>query len=120
MEPIALYGMDHTHLNNCFTSGQSGVGTGKMIFHCHSWLLDPRLAQVLPPTSNILHFAALFTLYHATEAEKNDCMWRIYYRDMDKPLAELPRDTALQAAYADFLLAGNLPGEGYGIRVEQA
>jgi hypothetical protein len=38
---------------------------------------------------------------------------------MDKPHAELPRDTALQAAYADFLLAGNLPGEGCGIRIEQ-
>lgn len=94
------------------------VLNGKMLFTCHSWLLDPRLAEVLPPTSNILQFAALFTLFDATEAEKNDCMWRIYYKDMDKPHAELPRETVLQAAYADFLMAGNLPGEGYGMRIE--
>ena len=95
------------------------VRDGKLLFTCHSWLLDPRLASILPPTSNILKFASLFHIMEATQAEKNDCMWRIYGRDYRNAPADLPRDTALRRAYADFLAAGNLPGEGYGLRIEQ-
>ncbi len=89
---------------------------GGFLLSCHSWLLDPRLADILPPTSGILQFASLFTVMDTSVSAVNDCMWRIFYRDKDKDPADLPRDTSLQRAYADFLAAGNLPGSAMGLR----
>lgn len=38
-------------------------------FTCHSWLLDPALDALLPPTSNILKFRDMFTLISADESD---------------------------------------------------
>ena len=46
-------------------------------FTCHSWLLDPALDALLPPTSNIIRFRDLFT---PTEAEESYAALRYVFR----------------------------------------
>ena len=45
-----------------------------------------------------------------------DC-WRVFGRYADLPPAQLPRDTALRKAYAEWLTAGNPSGSGMGFFV---
>ncbi|WP_312371665.1 acyltransferase domain-containing protein [Lachnoclostridium sp.] len=85
------------------------------VFVCDSWLLFPYHLEFLPKDSNILNFIKLFTIY-STEIDENKYdLWRIFYKDTDKPLSELPRTTSLQRAYADWLLNGKPVGCGKGI-----
>ncbi|HII79717.1 MAG TPA: DUF5596 domain-containing protein [Methanosarcina sp.] len=41
--------------------------------------------------------------------------WRIFGKDAGKPPVDLPRDTSLQKAFAEYLEKGGTPGVGYGI-----
>ena len=85
------------------------------VFVCHSWLLFPYHLEFLPKNSNILNFLKLFTIYNTEYDEKNSDLWRIFYKDANKPIPELPRTTSLQRAYADWLLKEKPVGCGKGI-----
>ncbi len=82
---------------------------------CFSWLLYPRHAEFLPPSSNILAFANDYTILDWGESEEFDDAWRIYYRDAGRPPEELPTDTPLRAAYTAWLRKGGRSGVGSGI-----
>lgn len=73
---------------------------------CHSWLLDPQLADYLPAGSNIRAFQDRHT--HAyTEAEADDAgTLQFVFADSTRPRAELPRSSRLQRAIIDHLDAG--------------
>lgn len=85
------------------------------VFVCHSWLLYPYHLEFLPKNSNILNFLKLFTIYDTDFYEKQSDLWRIFYNDANKPASELPRNTSLQKAYADWLLKEKPVGCGKGI-----
>ena len=53
--------------------------------------------------------------YFPEETDEFDNAWRIYGADGNKPADELPRNTSIQRAYADWLKKGNKAGWGYGI-----
>jgi hypothetical protein len=76
---------------------------------CESWLLDPRLAELLPTTSNIVQFQQRFTLYDGGFIDDQGPLYFVFRRrDVPLPdgLADLPRDTGLQRAILDQLAVG--------------
>lgn len=88
-----------------FPDGPHAVAT------CHSWLLDPRLADRLPDSSNIVRFQRRFRLLPLDEAPDDDAPLRFVFGTSERPLSDLPRATALQRAVIDHLVSG---GHWYG------
>jgi hypothetical protein len=80
---------------------------------CHSWLLDPQLAEYLPAGSNIVGFQRRFQPAYTPEADDETIQEFVFGRAEPDP-ALLPRDTALQRAVADHLLAGRHWHRGAG------
>jgi hypothetical protein len=72
---------------------------------CNSWLLDPQLAEYLPAESNIIRFQRRFRPAYQPDADDEMIQEFVFGRAEPDP-ALLPRDTALQRAVADHLLAG--------------
>ncbi|MBR5743065.1 MAG: DUF5596 domain-containing protein [Clostridia bacterium] len=87
---------------------------GKVLFGCGSWLLYPRMKEFLPPHMNILKFQNDFHIIAWAEKDEFHDAWRLYGHQSGKAPADLPRDTSFRRAYADWLLAGNKAGDGYG------
>jgi hypothetical protein len=74
--------------------------------HCSSWLLDPQLAEVLAPDSNMVRFQRRWTLEgEGTDADE-DAVFFTFRRRALADRADLPRDTTLQRAILDRLDAG--------------
>ena len=75
-------------------------------FMTTSWLLDPTLQEMLPPTSNIVRFQSLFHLYPVAGADA----WQIRERvfgNPDLPMDKVPQKTSLQRIVHDKILAGH-------------
>ncbi|MBQ7637567.1 MAG: hypothetical protein IJS90_01525 [Clostridia bacterium] len=90
---------------------------GKAVFGCGSWLLYPRHREFLPKHLNILKFMDDFEIVCWEEKESFTNDWRVFGRYSDLPYEELPRDTSLRKAYAEWLCAGNKAGDGFGLFV---
>ncbi len=90
---------------------------GPVIFCCGSWLLYPEHRKFLPENSNILRFMDDFEIVSWSEEEKFHNGWRVFGKDSDLPLEQLPEKTSLQRAYKKWLVDGNKAGNGYGIIV---
>lgn len=82
-------------------------------FICHSWLLDPQLAEYLPAESNLVRFQRRFTLGPNTfELSDNEILRFVFgrrnqHREVaEDVLGELPQDTTLQRAYVTHLRSG--------------
>lgn len=90
---------------------------GIMYFWCGSWLLYPLHKEFLPEKSNILKFMGDFELVCWSKAENFHDAWRIFDKDSDLPVDQLPTDTSLRKAYAQWLQAGNQGGSGCGVIV---
>ena len=104
---LASYKEAYRHVKHLFPDGLA-------VFGCGSWLLYPRHRAFLPPTSNILKFLGDFEIVSWEEKENFGDAWRVFGRYADLPPAELPRDTSLRRAFADWLTAGNKTGSGFG------
>lgn len=72
---------------------------------CTSWLLDPRLAEVLPPTSNIVCFQRRFEL-RGEGREANDDVLRFVFHTYGQDLDRLAPRTTLEHALVDRMRAG--------------
>ncbi|HEU5215199.1 MAG TPA: hypothetical protein VFU30_06640 [Gaiellaceae bacterium] len=72
---------------------------------CHSWLLDPALAEVLPHNSNIVRFQQRFELRdHGDEA--NDDVLRFVFHTADPDLDKLTPRTTLGRALVERMRGG--------------
>lgn len=87
---------------------------GKAVFSCGSWLLYPRHREFLPERSNILRFMDDFEIVDWGEKDNFGDCWRVFGRYADLPAEQLPRDTSLRRAFAEWLCAGNKTGSGHG------
>lgn len=87
------------------------------IYICNSWLLYPKLAELLPEGSNIAAFQSLFHVYEqdhtARQAEE-----RIFGKVEDDP-ANYEERTSLQRRAKAWLQAGGKLGNGYGIKLDE-
>lgn len=95
---------------------------GKLVMVCNSWLLDPVYQTFLPETSNIVGFQKDFEILSVEKKENFGDSWRIFGMPGDKVVnqsnaAEMPRDTSMQRAFADFLIGGGKTGTGFGVIV---
>ncbi|HZR39317.1 MAG TPA: hypothetical protein VFB12_04330, partial [Ktedonobacteraceae bacterium] len=73
---------------------------------CASWLLDPQLADYLPPTSNIIRFQRRFHIVPGGTDCDQDVM-RFVFRRVAPSLDELPQRTALQRIIVEHIRAGH-------------
>ena len=72
---------------------------------CTSWLLDPQLAEALPPTSNIVRFQRRFELRDEGR-EANDDVLRFVFHTYDRDLDGLKPRTTLERALVERMRAG--------------
>lgn len=107
---LAAYKEAYPHYKDMFPDG-------KVIFGCGSWLLYPRHREFLPKHLNILKFMDDFEMVGWAEKKGFPNGWRVFAKDSDLPYDQLPRDTALRRAYADWLLSGHNGGDGFGMFV---
>lgn len=71
---------------------------------CQSWMLDPQLAEYLPPESNIVRFQRRFQLAYQLD---DDALLQtfVFGRTFESP-DEMPASTTLERAIADHLRSG--------------
>jgi hypothetical protein len=92
-------------------------------FECHSWLLDPQLAEYLPAESNILRFQRRFTLTDTDETdapvagvtEGDGAVAKFVFRRPLTELATVTPATTLERAALAHLAAGRHWCERAGI-----
>ena len=72
---------------------------------CTSWLLDPALADYLPPGSNTVRFQRRFELRVAGRVADADVL-RFVFQRFEADLDELPQRTTLERAVVAHLRAG--------------
>jgi hypothetical protein len=72
---------------------------------CTSWLLDPQLAEALPPASNIVRFQRRFVLRDEGR-EANDDVRRFVFHTYERDLDKLTPRTTLERAFAERVRAG--------------
>jgi hypothetical protein len=77
------------------------------LFHCHSWLLDPQLTEVLPAESNMVRFQQLWQLREDKNPGDGDAIFFVFRRRGDVDPASLPQTTTLERAIVAKLLAGD-------------
>jgi hypothetical protein len=65
---------------------------------CVSWLLDPQLAEYLPPTSNIVAFQRLFRIGPAKDDDGDASVRKFVFGNAEAPLDELPQMSSLHRA----------------------
>jgi hypothetical protein len=90
------------------------AGGGHRVACCHSWLLDPQLADRLPPGSNIVAFQRRFRPAYEVTAPADLEPLSFVFDDPSLPLAELPRDSTLRRVLVEHLLAGGHWRDGNG------
>ena len=79
---------------------------------CGSWLLSPRLRELLPEDSGIRRFAADYELFTADPASEDFYQWLFGGK---RRLSELPEETSLQKAVKKYLRGGGNIGSAAGI-----
>ncbi|HIT53774.1 MAG TPA: DUF5596 domain-containing protein [Candidatus Fimivicinus intestinavium] len=83
-------------------------------FYTSSWLLDPRLKQLLPSGSRILQFQKLFDRVYTREDHSRAAIRFLWYRH-DRNFAAFPEQTSLQRSVKQYLLNGGALGETCGM-----
>ena len=81
---------------------------------CDSWLLSPKLKDLLPEQSNILNFQRRFHIEEENMESREFIEW-LFQVHKDTELSHLPENTRLQKAAKKLLEAGENIGEAYGI-----
>ncbi len=84
-----------------------------MYFCCSSWLLYPDNLNILPENSNVSDFLLDFEPLDITRTYDFGDAWRVFGADANKPVAELPRKTSMQRAFAEWFEQGKKPGHAY-------
>lgn len=90
------------------------------VFVCHSWLLFPRNKEVLAPNSNLYAFMSDFDIVEQGEYDGYAEVWRLFDVNYNGNVEDLPQDTSLRRAYADWIRKGEKTGWGYGVYVYPA
>jgi hypothetical protein len=73
-------------------------------FACHSWLMDPQLALLLPETANIVRFMRQYTVFPAVSNGLS--VFRFVFEKDNPDLEQLPETTTLERAIKRHYLAG--------------
>lgn len=96
---------------------KQAFGGGPVYLQCGSWLLFPGNREILPEGSNVIRFMDDFEILASSEKEHFNDAWRVFGKYSDLPANELPQDTKMRKAFAQWLIDGKKTGDGYGIIV---
>lgn len=80
---------------------------------CHSWLMDPSLAEYLPASSNIVQFQRRFRLAYQPEDDGGSTL-EFVFGHSDRPLDALPQTSTLERAVVAHLRSGRTWRGGMG------
>lgn len=83
-------------------------------FVCHSWLLFPKNADILPEKSNIVAFMGRYDVFKWGFDPNGNDLWRLFDTDERHP-DRLPTDTSARRCYAEYLKNGGMLGWGRGV-----
>lgn len=86
-----------------------------VIFGCGSWLLFQPPKAYLPPHLNTVKFMNDFEIVSQHEGKLEDNAWRIFGKYGWGPAEQLPRDTTLRKAFAEYYCDGNPAGSAFGV-----
>lgn len=85
---------------------------------CESWLLSPKLRDLLPPSSRILRFQRAFDPVETDPEDDSALEWVFYVAGGQREgldVRTLPEVTALQKSMKALLLSGEKPGSARGV-----
>lgn len=91
--------------------------TESVVFVCHSWLLFPRNKEILDQKSNLYQFMEDFDIVQSGEDQDYSEVWRLFDCNYQGDVDQLPQDTSLRRAYAEWIRKDEKIGWGYGIYV---
>ena len=83
-------------------------------FICHSWMLYPDHASMLPSDNNVYMFMSRFDIFDSADDPNTEDLWRLFDTDEKDP-SRLPADTRIRRAYIDRLKRGEPLGWGHGV-----
>lgn len=83
-------------------------------YTCNSWLMSPKLKQLLSEKSNILSFQKRFNIIEEDKEDKEYIEW-LFQVPVDTDYKNLPGATTLQKKVKELLLNGGTVGSAYGI-----
>jgi len=83
-------------------------------YTCYSWLLAPKLKELLGEDSNIVRFQNRFHV-HTEDREPLSVLEWVFKVKNDTPFADLPENTSLQRKTKALLLQGDNVGIGIGV-----
>ncbi len=83
-------------------------------YFCESWLLSPRLAELVKETSNIRKFQKLFIIKKDMPEDTEYMEW-MFGKEPGTSLEELPENTSLQIKTKELMKKGRNIGAGVGI-----
>ena len=83
-------------------------------YFCESWLLSPRLAELVKETSNIRKFQKLFIIKKDMPEDTEYMEW-MFGKESGTSLEELPENTSLQIKTKELMKNGRNIGAGVGI-----
>lgn len=85
---------------------------GDCVYMTNTWLLEPRLAEILPESSNIMQFQKLFHIYDRYDC-RSEVLKRIFGVEKEN-LDEYTPSTSLARTVIDYLKSGKMLGRGLG------
>ncbi len=88
----------------------------KAPLYCTSWLMSPKLAELLPPASRILGFQRRFRILSVDPESMDAVGW--VFPGCREPWKDLPENTELQKRMKALLLRGGHPGAAACVRDE--
>lgn len=103
----ASFAMAREFFPKHFPELELGIGV------CHSWLLDPQLAEYLPESSNIVSFQRRFHQAREPEPGNEDTLGFVF-RSPGANLDDLPQNTRLERAVVSHIRAGKQWALGHG------
>jgi len=86
-------------------------------YTCYSWLLAPKLKEILSEDSNIVRFQNRFDIRMEDKTDLSVLEWAFKVEE-DTDFASLPEDTSLQRKAKALLLNGGYVGIGSGVLKE--
>lgn len=83
------------------------------LYVCHSWLLYPKLEEILSEDSNIREFRKYFKVIQ-TDFNEREGEWRIFGKVIRK-VSDYPEETGLQKRAKEYLLKGKSLGNSWAV-----
>lgn len=90
---------------------------GRLVCICQSWLLHSSTKLLLSPASNTVRFMGDFDLIGNHDHDEFSDKWRVFGKDFELPLDQLPEKTSMQREYKRYLQDGGKTGVGLGVLV---